>query len=194
MSAECLVLGPEGAGKTLLIRKLEECCSNIKKNKAKGSAERPPETQDTVDLASQASHHTVPTVGANFAQLKLAKGFTCKLRESGGQMAPLWSSSFEDCKMVVYVIDSSNSVQVSASTILFLDVLSAPSLQEKPMLLFFNKTDSPLGLGLVQYKSVMRLDDIIAQATQKVSVLSGSCWTGEGVGSVMEWLVQNCKK
>ena len=191
MSSECLVLGPEGAGKTLLIRKLEEFCS--KKKKLKETAEKSSEAEDTANLASQASHHTVPTVGVNFAQLKLAKGITCKLRESGGQMAPLWSSSFEDCKMVVYVIDSSNRIQVAASTILFLDVLSAPSLREKPVLLFFNKTDSPLGLGLVQYKSVMRLDDIVAHATQKVSVLSGSCWTGEGVGGVMEWLVQNCK-
>lgn len=182
-----LVLGPEGAGKTLLIRKLEEYSK-----KRKDNVERQTVAEGTANLACQADHHTVPTVGVNFAQLKLAKGIACKLRESGGQMAPLWSSAYGDCKMIIYVIDSSNRVQVSASTILLLDMLSSPALREKPVMLFFNKTDSPLGLGLVQYKDVMRLGDIVSHATQKVMVVDGSCWNGEGVGSIMAWLVQNC--
>lgn len=184
---DCLVLGPEGAGKTLLIRKLQEHCSQRAKEK-----NSEPIAQDTATLASQATHYTVPTVGANFAQLKLTKGVVCKLRESGGQMVSLWSNAYRDCKMVIYVIDSSNRVQVSAATILLLDFLSSASLRGKPVLLFFNKTDSPLGLGLVQYKSVMRLDDIIAHATQEVTVIEGSCWNSEGVCAILEWLVQKC--
>jgi GTPase SAR1 family protein len=187
---ECLVLGPECAGKTLLIRKLEGLCS---KKKGKGSDGKLTEGLDTASLASQACNYTVPTVGANFAQLKPAKGVLCKLRESGGQMVSLWSKAYEDCRMVIYVIDSSNRVQVSASTILFLDMLSSPPLQDKPVLLFFNKTDLPLGLGLVQYKKVMRLGDILAHATQKVTVIDGSCWTGEGIEGVLEWLVEHTK-
>lgn len=186
---ECLVLGPEGAGKTVLIRKLEEY------SKRKKTAVPQTEGQDTSGDANlfPASHHTVPTVGVNLAQLKIAKGVACSLRESGGQMAPLWSGGYEDCNMVIYVIDSSNRVQVSASVVLLLDVLSSPALKEKPVLLFFNKTDSPLGLGLVEYKCVMRLDDIVTHATQDLAVVEGSCWTGDGIGTIFEWLVQKCK-
>ena len=185
--SECLVLGPEGAGKTLLIRKLEQ---HSKKKKVKDGGEK--EAEDTASLASAAINHTVPTVGVNFVQLKLSKNLVCSLRESGGQMAPLWSAAYEDCKMVRYVIDSSNQFQVSAATILLLDMLTSPGLPGKPVMLFFNKTDSPLGLGLVQYKAVMRLRDIIAHATQKIAVVDGSCWTGEGVDGILEWLKENC--
>ncbi len=182
--SECLVLGPEGAGKTLLIRKLEE-------NLQRSNADTPVETS-YVSLGSKPMHHTVPTVGINLAQIQLAKGVVCNLRESGGQMAPIWYNGYRDCKMVIFVIDSSNQVQVSASTILLLDLLSSKHLTKKPVLIFFNKTDSPLGLGLVEYKCVMRVDDIVAHASQPVTVMEGSCWTGDGIGNVLQWLLKNC--
>ena len=104
-------------------------------------------------------------------------------------MAPLWSNSYEECKMVIFVIDSSNQVQVSASVILLLDVLSSKTLSRKPVLIFFNKTDSPLGLGLIEYKSVMRLDDILVHASQDLTVVEGSCWTGKGINDIKEWIL-----
>lgn len=193
--SECLILGPEGAGKTLLMKKLEEYA---KRKKGSGGAtaagSHTSGSQNYVSIASQPINHTVPTVGVNLAHLKLTKEVTCSLRESGGQMAPLWHNGYQDCRMVIYVIDSSNQVQVSASTVLLLDVLSSEALREKPVLVFFNKTDSPLGLGLVEYKSVMRLEDIVSHATQRVSVVDGSCWTGEGIGVIMEWLLENCRE
>ena len=190
MGGECLVLGPEGAGKTLLIRKLEEYC----KGKREVDENVPGETTSTsyVSLASKPMHHTVPTVGINLAQIHLAKGIACNLRESGGQMAPLWHNQYKECTMIIYVIDSSNQVQVSASTILLLDLLSSKHLTKTPVLIFFNKTDSPLGLGLAEYKNVMRLDEIVSHASQAVTVVEGSCWTGEGVGTVMQWLLNQC--
>lgn len=184
---ECLILGPEGSGKTLLIRKLEEYSKRKKVAKE-------PDRQDYVSTASQAINHTVPTVGVNLAVLKLAKGVSCTIRESGGQMVPLWPNKYEDCKMVIFVIDSSNQIQVSASTILLLDVLSSEFLKGKPVMVFFNKTDSPLGLGLVEYKSVMRLDDIVLHAKQDMTVVDGSCFTGEGIGAVLEWLLNNSRE
>ena len=175
--SECLVIGPEGAGKTLLIRKLKECT----KKRGKTNCTQMQEQSTTVGLACQEMNHTVPTVGINLEQLELSKNTTCSLRESGGQMAPLWSGAYKQCNMVIYVIDSSNLVQVSVSTILLLDALSSEDLREKPVLVFFNKTDAPLGLGLVEYKSVMRMDNILLHATQSLTVVDGSCWTGKGL-------------
>jgi len=190
--AECLVLGPEGAGKTLLVRKIEEYCRK-KKGASDATVAAASPVESYAGISSKPNHYTLPTVGINFSKVKLAKGVSCSLRESGGQMVPLWCNSYQDCKMVIYVIDSSNQAQVSASTILLLQVLSSEALQKKPVLLFFNKTDSPLGLGLVEYKSVMRLDDILLHASQSIAVVSGSCWTGDGVGAIVEWLLEHCK-
>lgn len=192
MVAECLVVGPEGAGKTLLIRKLEELCTS-KRKKTSRDAEASATQTDHASIGCQELHHTIPTVGVNLARLKLLKGLSCNLRESGGQMAPLWPNCYKDCSMVIFVIDSSNQVQVSASTILLLEVLSAPGLQDKPVLVFFNKTECPLGLGLVEYKSVMRLEDIVSHARQTVSVVEGSCWTGDGIPAILEWLIRNAE-
>ena len=108
-------------------------------------------------------------------------------------MVPLWPNLHKDCHMVIFVIDSSNRLQVSSSTILLLDVISSPSLQGKPVLVFFNKTETPLGLGLAEYRSVIRLDDIISNTSQNISVVDGSCWTGKGIAAIHEWLVKNCK-
>ena len=190
---ECLILGPEGSGKSLLLKRLEEH-SKVKKKAPQTAGHGQPSFSkaDFAELASRDTNQSLPTVGVNFTHLKLLKGVTCSLRESGGQMVPLWPNLYKDCKMVIFVIDSSNKVQVSASTILLLDVVSSPLLQNKPILVFFNKTDSPLGLGLVEYKSVIRMDDIVSHATQNVTVVDGSCWTGEGIAAIHDWLVRNC--
>ena len=187
---ECLIVGPEGAGKTLLVRKLEEYSKG--RNESDGGL--PTENNNYASIASQAVQHTVPTVGINLAQIYPAKGVVCSLRESGGQMAPLWHNECRECTMLIYVVDSSHRVQVSETIILLLDLLSSKQLAGKPVLIFFNKTDSPLGMGLVEYKSVMRLDEVVSHADQTVTVLEGSCWTGEGIGDILQWLTKNCSK
>ncbi len=190
---ECLILGPEGAGKTLLIRKLEECAKKLRSKTTKETDKIKVEPlKNYASTASEEGHHTVPTVGVNLAQVEAAKGVLCTLRESGGQMAPLWANAYKDCSMLIYVVDSSNQVQVSASVVLFLDILSSEDIHKKPVLLFFNKTDCPLGLGLMEYKCVMRLEDILLHATQEITVADGSCWTGEGIDRIMEWIAKNC--
>jgi len=40
------------------------------------------------------------------------------------------------CQMVVYVIDTSNLTQISAATVLLVEVMSADALKDKSMLLF----------------------------------------------------------
>lgn len=175
--SECLVLGPEGSGKTLLLRKLKEHSGKTQSKEYEAGI-----------VGEETLEHTMPTVGVNLEHLALSNGNTCTAREIGGQMAPLWENAYAKCTMIIYVVDSSNRAQVSASTVLFLDLLSSDKTREKPILLFFNKIDLPLGLGLQEYKSVMRLEDILTHATQNIVVISGSGWTGEGIDDVLKWI------
>lgn len=199
-SVTCLILGPEGSGKTLLLRKLQEHSKKKKTPKGrqeddKGIREEEKEVallEDPVSVAIEDTNQTIPTVGTNVEHLKFSKG-KCTLKEYGGQMAPVWRDAYGDASMVIYTIDSSNQIQVSVSTILLLDLLSSQALQGKPILIFFNKTDLPMGLGLVQYKSVMRLDDIVEHATQKLKIVEGSCWSGTGVDYISDWILSNLK-
>lgn len=185
----CLIVGPEGSGKTLLVREL--CKKNRTKTKSTTRESKTVFPEDLVSHAVQDSCQTIPTVGTNVERLQFSKGLVCTLKEYGGQMAPIWCDSYQDASMVIYTIDSSNQVQVSASTILLLELISSQALKEKPILIFFNKTEVPLGLCLTEYKSVMRLDDIVENATQKLVVVEGSCWADRGIDVILDWISTN---
>lgn len=185
--SECLILGAEGTGKTLLLKKLVSKTSRAK------TSSLPSGGDTTESRQCDGVLPTIPTMGTNIEDLQLAKGISCKLREYGGSMAPLWNSAYNRCSMIVFVVDTSNSTQISASTMLLLDVLTAKALEKKPVLIFFNKMDSLFGMSLVELKSVMRLGDVVRNATQKVQVVQGSCATEDGLDSILEWIMENAK-
>ena len=185
--SECLILGAEGTGKTLLLKKLTSKTSRTKTSTL-------PAGEDTTESRQcDGILPTIPTVGTNIEDLQLAKGVSCKLREYGGSMAPLWNSAYNRCSMIIFIVDASNSTQISAATMLLLDVLTAKALEKKPVLIFFNKMDSQCGMSLVELKSVMRLGDVIRNATQKVQVVQGSCATEDGLDSILEWIMENAR-
>ena len=174
--SRCLILGPRGAGKSLLVRKMK-----FHERETGGDLER-------------WGAALLPTVGASVEELQLGNDVTCLVKEYGGAMAPVWSSAYSDCDLVVYVIDATNYTQISAATILLLDVLGHQELKEKPCLLVFNKLDCHCPMSLTQFKSVMRLDDILNHAPQKVQVVEGSCLKGSLlVQQVLEWLFTSSK-
>ena len=172
----CLVLGPEGSGKSLLVKKLKA----LEREKRRGG---------DGDDAKRELFPTQPTVGASVEELELGRNATCLLKEYGGAMAPVWSAAYSDCDLVVYVIDATNCTQISAATILLLEVLGHEALREKPLLLVFNKLDRRCPVSLAELKSVMRLGDILRHAPQSVQVVEGSCVEGSLLARrVLEWL------
>jgi len=184
----CLVLGPEGSGKTLFLRKLRGKCSKRSRN---SGVAKESDQENIVIISSKEENQTIPTVGTNIEKVQLSSNVSCTLKEYGGQMIPVWSNAYKDSSMVIYIIDSSNSLQLSVSTIALLDLLSTETLKGKPVLVFFNKTDLPLRMPLVEYKSVMRLEDIVAHAQQSIEVVEGSCWSGVGLEAVEKWIDYN---
>ncbi|XP_062826833.1 ADP-ribosylation factor-like protein 16 isoform X3 [Anolis carolinensis] len=114
-----LLLGGSGAGKTLLVKRLQKLSS---KDGAKELGEPPA---------------TLPTVGTNLTDLSLGKKIT--VRELGGCMGPIWSSYYSDCCSVLYMIDAARPTQISSSCVQLLSLLSAEKLASVPVLIIFNK-------------------------------------------------------
>ncbi|KAF3846268.1 hypothetical protein F7725_003346 [Dissostichus mawsoni] len=130
---------------------------------------------------------TLPTVGTNLTDLKLKKK-KVTLRELGGCMGPIWPSYFKDCSSVIFMVDSANIAQISASCIQLLSVLSAEHLHNASVLILFNKRDMPCTMSLVEIKSLFRMDDIIASATQPITTQELSARSGQGLQEVLSWL------
>lgn len=89
-----LVIGPSGAGKTLLLKRL-------------GVSGKQKE---------QVNEHkfpvSVPTVGTNLINIDCGRKSEVVVRELGGAMAPIWKNYFQDCKAVLV------STQYSISKVL----------------------------------------------------------------------------
>lgn len=160
----CNVIGPEGSGKTTLLKRLKH--SNEK---------------CTV-------YTTIPTVGTYVDEIWLGRKIKCVLREFGGCMAPIWGTAYEDCHMIIYVVDASNAAQLSTATVLLMEGLKDEKLADKPVLVLFNKTDIAW-CSLLEMKWAMRLEDLTTN--YKLSVVDGSYKTNEGLDRIFDWLVVN---
>uniref|UniRef100_A0A8C8S4B8 ADP ribosylation factor like GTPase 16 n=1 Tax=Pelusios castaneus TaxID=367368 RepID=A0A8C8S4B8_9SAUR len=163
-----LLLGASGAGKTLLVKRLQKLCS---KEGPKDLGEPPP---------------TLPTVGTNLTDLLIQKKIT--IRELGGCMGPIWSSFYGDCSSVLFMIDAANPTQISSSCVQLLSLLSAEQLASASVLILFNKIDLPCYMSLVEMKSLFRIQDIISCAKQPIAVVETSARDGRGLDAVLQWL------
>ncbi|XP_053309165.1 ADP-ribosylation factor-like protein 16 [Spea bombifrons] len=164
----CLLLGAPGVGKTLLMKRLQKLSSK--------------DSEDMMDVPP-----TQPTVGTNLTDLAVHRT-RVTVREVGGSMGPIWHSYYRDCKRVMFVVDASNPVQVSASCIQLLSVLSSDLLASASALVMFNKMDLPSCMPLVELKSLFRMDDIISCAKQPITVLEISARDGTGLQDILRWL------
>ena len=166
-----LVLGAEGTGKTLLLKRIQ----NLAENGVDGCK----------DFESVPS--TVSTIGTNIAVAVLSKR-KVNLRELGGAMAPIWKNYFDEAHAVIFLIDVSNNIQVSASTILLYDVLGSDNLAKMPVLLLLNKADLSSSLTIQELKFILRLPDLKRLASQSIKVVECSLKSGMGMQDIREWL------
>ena len=168
MTTNILVLGPEGSGKSLLLKRLKTLSLDF----------------DAVfdDIPS-----TIQTVGSNLVKIHFNKQ-EYELREVGGVMAPIWKNYFSSTCGVIFVIDVANQFQLSASCMLLLSVLSNELLKKKPVLLLLNKLDMHLTFSLTEIEKILRIKEIKKYASGAVSVVECSCVNKVGFKNIIDWL------
>jgi len=177
---ECLVIGAEGSGKSLLLKRLK-WLSQQRMHRVKKSAK----------LSFPIAPATIPTVGTNIEALDVDAKRKVTVRELGGAMAPIWADSYEDCRCVVFMIDRSNIMRLSATTILLLEALSSDALKSKPFLLVLGKSDLSNIVSLRETSNILRLDDLKQTCTQPIDISEASCYNGEGVHYILEWIISH---
>ncbi|XP_013414884.1 ADP-ribosylation factor-like protein 16 [Lingula anatina] len=171
-----LVLGASGVGKTLLLKRLSSCSS-------KGTY---------TDLEEPPS--TIPTVGTNLVNISMGRKHDITLREMGGCMGPIWKNYFKECSALIFVVDVSNRMQVSASCIQLLEALTNGDVQFVPVLLILNKIDMPNPMTRTELDTTFQLKSILGAAKQDISIIEASAKDGQGLEEIVKWLQQHCKE
>jgi len=176
---QLLVLGPEGVGKTVMLKRLQTLTAQ--QNLA--------QAQQKQELGEAPS--TIPTIGVNLVTVTHhRKKYT--FRELGGAMGPIWNNYFKEATGLVYVIDMANHTQIASACIQLLEVLSSKQTQEMAVLLIFNKIDSPDCMSMSEVSAIIRLREVQANARQDISVLECSFREGAGLDRILKWLQEKC--
>lgn len=174
-----LVLGPEGVGKTVMLKRLQTMTAQ--QNLA--------QAQQKQELGEAPA--TIPTIGVNLVTITHnRKKYT--FRELGGAMGPIWNNYFKDATCLVYIIDIANKTQVASACIQLLEVLSSKQTQDVPVLLILNKIDSPDCMTMSEISAIIRLREVLENARQDITVLECSFREGTGLDRILKWLQDKC--
>lgn len=201
-----LLLGPESCGKSLLLKSLQYFYSNDGQIWEFGAI--PKHGRPTV--GSDMANFTLPLVVGDTkkrAATKRRETIAVTIRELGGQMAPLWPTYFdaEQCRALIYCIDSLNPFQASRSAVELARILKNAKFREvvKGILIIFTKSadfeadstsessqDSPM--SVMELRNMIMLDDILAGIrTNGIEVgINSKCSavTGVGLKDIFAWM------
>ncbi|ETV95470.1 hypothetical protein H310_10948 [Aphanomyces invadans] len=185
-----LVLGLDGAGKTVLLRQLSRICKdNARTHPELGSVFEKVYThlfshstphdvapEDTVNVA------TVPTTGVEEETISY-RSMTVTLREVGAPMLTMWKSYFESSDFFMFVVDMTNFPQLATAAVEFFNVLHAPAMQGKMGFLLFNKIDAPCTVPTQWLRSLFSLDQVCA--SMNIYVIQISATTGDHLDTLL---------
>ena len=130
-----LVIGPESAGKTTLLRCVGRRCA--------GADEGEPV-------------RTMPTIGQEVEYLS-APGARVMLQEIGGCMAPTWPRYYDRAAAVLFVVDAAAPETWAEALVLLEELVGA--VQEKPIGVVLNKLDA-VGADGSAARGLLGLEDL----------------------------------
>lgn len=104
---------------------------------------------------------TSPTVGFNVATVELDKKISLSVWDVGGQgtMRPNWKFYLEGCKVLVFVVDSSDRARMGEAQKALKKILSHEHLKGVPLMVLANKKDLPNSLTIREVSTLLELDN-----------------------------------
>jgi signal recognition particle receptor subunit beta len=152
---EILVIGAEGAGKSLFIKRISESINNVA-------------------IALRSSEATVPTVGVELAKFVIDDE-DITLREVGSSMYTRWDSYVKDARGVIFVCDVSDAGGFSSTLVLMHEALMNSIVGNTlPTLIILNKMDLIDNEGYAALVTALRLD-ALQRDYARICVIEGNC-------------------
>lgn len=102
---------------------------------------------------------TSPTVGFNVGNLDINKSSCLTVWDIGGQksMRPNWKYYLDDCKAVVFVVDSSDAARMPEAQKALKSILSDERLRGVPLMVLANKKDLPNSMPIREVSTKLDL-------------------------------------
>ncbi|XP_026094057.1 ADP-ribosylation factor-like protein 11 [Carassius auratus] len=103
---------------------------------------------------------TSPTVGFNVATVQLDKKTSLTVWDVGGQgtMRPNWKYYLEECKVLVFVVDSSDRARMAEAQKALKKILSDEHLKGVPLMVLANKNDLQNSMNIREVSTLLELD------------------------------------
>lgn len=172
------MVGGEGSGKSVLIRKMKEL------QHGSTSATTIPSMYESFNPSTQ------PTVGVDLVDIDW-KGKCTKLRELGSAISSRWSAYYREANLVIFAADMADIRQWSNSLIQLYDMASyKEEWADKHLLIVMTKADISTLAQQCACLCFLKLPNPELQKVWKtVRISLGSCLEDELALSVLEWLV-----
>lgn len=168
MGRTVVVVGPSGAGKTLVLRQLLRFASG---------GQEPPDTR------------TQPTTGVDLAKLALADGEPqVVVKEVGTCFQQRWDKWVVGADGVLVVLDTSPQAAHEASMVAALDVVGMVAQSPTPVLVVLNKSDLSSRRELSKTYGLLEVDSLTARPD--VNAVEASALTGHNMPLVLQWIAE----
>ena len=144
-TAQIILLGLDGAGKTTILYKLK--------------------LNETIA--------TIPTIGFNVEKVQPIPGLTMAVWDVGGQdkIRPLWRRRFEETDGIIWIVDSNDHARLDESRNELMNVLESTEMANGiPILVFANKQDLPDAMEPHAIATKLRLHSLRQLFVLKISV------------------------
>jgi len=177
---EVLVLGAEGSGKSLLIRRLNFVPTVLLE-----------EEDDSLTF----SEATNPTTGVDIVSVHIGEDVgSVTFRELGSSMALRVSSYLPDCSCVLFVVDISDLSSLAAAHVHLLETLSyREMIANKPIAIAFTHGDLSDGDALATCEYVLQIDEL-SSAYPNLTILQGNNSLDDGLSSCVKIWVRDMIK
>ncbi|KAM8722311.1 ADP-ribosylation factor-like protein 11 [Sparus aurata] len=123
---------------------------------------------------------TSPTIGFNVGTLDLDKKTSLTVWDVGGQksMRPNWKFYLDDCKALVFVVDSSDPTRMPEAQKALKKVLGDEKLRRIPLMVLANKKDLPNSMTI---REVSRQLDLNSYSDRLWEIQACSALKGLGL-------------
>lgn len=182
LPGEIALVGIESSGKTLLCRHLE-----LRTAAPEPDAKKKSKKSASVALAPELNTRTQPSIGVELIELK-HRELAFDVRECGGTIQPVWPQYLEKSAAVIFLVDTASAEGCSGAAVELCDVLQSAS---ERVLLFFNKRDAPSALPYETVRMLFNLDELMWLHAERLTVLSGSALSGDGLDAALDWCVDS---